>query len=296
MLRKKFHIISFLILLASITIALAPGCMTFRSSDASMADNFREKGIALQTGYHIVKGRKLHYAITGKEELPTILFIHGSPGSWSAFENYLQDSSLLHTYRMIAIDRPGFGYSDFGNVLHLKEQSALIGDLIRHRQNGHPFYIAGHSMGGPVAIQLAADHPEWIAGLIILAGSIDPALEKPEKWRPFLISTPLRFLVPGALRASNEELWFLKEDLVELKNDFSKVTCPVYFIHGEKDSWVPPGNVEYGKKMLVNASAIGIQWIPDANHFIPWNKYSTIRDFLLSLPAAVPSSELKTSQ
>jgi len=75
----------------------------------------------------------------------------------------------------------------------------------------------------------------------------------------------------------------LKKDLVLLKDDFKKITCPVYFIHGQSDTWVPPGNVEYGKKLLVNAPAIGELMIPGANHFIPWSKFKEIRDVLLYL-------------
>ena len=85
------------------------------------------------------------------------------------------------------------------------------------------------------------------------------------------------------MRPSNEELWYLKKDLVEAGKRFLRITCPVYFIHGAKDTWVPPGNVEYGKKMLVNASLVDITLIPGANHFIPWTKFTEIRSVLLKL-------------
>ena len=86
------------------------------------------------------------------------------------------------------------------------------------------------------------------------------------------------------MRPSNEELWYLKKDLVQLEKDFPKITCPVYFIHGSKDTWVPPGNVEYGKKMLVSHRfTVDITLIPDANHFIPWSKFTEIRSILLKL-------------
>jgi pimeloyl-ACP methyl ester carboxylesterase len=85
------------------------------------------------------------------------------------------------------------------------------------------------------------------------------------------------------MRPSNEELWYLKKDLVELEREFSQINCPVYFIHGAKDTWVPPENVEYGKKLLVNAPLVEETIIPDANHFIPWSKYAEIRAVLLKL-------------
>lgn len=85
------------------------------------------------------------------------------------------------------------------------------------------------------------------------------------------------------MRPSNEELWYLKKDLVQLEKDFSKIHCPVHFIHGAMDTWVPPENVDYGKKLLVNAPIVEETMIPGANHFIPWTKFNEIRSVLLKL-------------
>lgn len=57
---------------------------------------------------------KMHFVHTfqGKERL--IVFIHGSPGSWSAFEDYFEVDSLLAGYDVVSFDRSGYGKSDFG--------------------------------------------------------------------------------------------------------------------------------------------------------------------------------------
>jgi pimeloyl-ACP methyl ester carboxylesterase len=54
---------------------------------------------------------KIHYIETGNAQAQ-LCFIHGSPGSWNAFK--YSGHFIAEKYRMIAIDRPGFGYSDFG--------------------------------------------------------------------------------------------------------------------------------------------------------------------------------------
>ncbi|MEP7258769.1 MAG: alpha/beta hydrolase, partial [Flavitalea sp.] len=265
----KILIVSGVILL--LWLILAQSCMTFRTADGKAKETFAGKGIQLITATIKVDDYPIHFVRTGNDSLPTIFFIHGSPGSWTAFEDYLSDSGLLKKFRMVSIDRPGFGYSNFGEPRHLARQSELISPVFNLLRNGKPFFLAGHSLGGPMVVKLAADNPGIFSGLAIISGSFDPTEEKPEKWRPVLFNTPLNYFVPGAMRASNIELWYLKKDLVDLKNDFQKITCPVFFIHGLEDTWVPPGNVAYAEKLLVNASEIKELMIPGANHFIPWS-------------------------
>jgi len=189
----------------------------------------------------------------------------------------------LERFRIISVDRPGFGYSDFGHVMNLAGQSQLLNRWLEKINNGKPVYLAGHSLGGPLAIKMAADKPGAYKGLVIISGSIDPDEEKAEKWRIVLFKTPLNYFLPGAFRPSNKELWYLKQDLKDLRSDFSKVNIPVYFIHGDNDTWVSPGNVAFGKKMLTNSPEIGELILRGGNHFIPWTHFREIRDALISV-------------
>ena len=257
--------------------------MKFRTSDAQAELEFSRENVKLLTATNLINGRHIHYAETGNDSFPTIIFIHGSPGSWDAFAEYMKDKELLQNFRMISIDRPGFGYSDFGEPENLANQSKLLTPLIKSLANGKPIYLVGHSLGGPMIVKLAADNPELFGGLIILAGSMDPELEEKESWRPILYSFPLKFLVPGAMRPSNRELWYLKKDLVDLKPDFALIKCPVIIVHGNKDNMVPPANVDYTKKMFVNSTNIQVKILEGANHFIPWTKFAEIKKLLLDL-------------
>ena len=225
----------------------------------------------------------MHYAKTGNDTLPAIFFVHGSPGGWNEFERYMQDKELLSKYRIISIDRPGFGYSQFGAARNLEEQSKLLFPLIKALRNGKPIYAAGHSLGGPVIAKLQIDYNNLFAGLVFLAASVDPDEEKPEKWRYILQKTPLKFLLPGAFRPSNEELIYLKKDLRDLDKEWGKITCPVWIIHGDRDEFVPVENVEYAKKKLVNAKSVEVKILPDAGHFIPWEQYESIKIILMGL-------------
>ena len=278
--KRTFIILGFIL---AVWVILAQSCMQFRISDNDAKKKFSDAGVALYTETVTVDGFNMHYVKTGNDSFPTLFFVHGSPGSWEAFSRYLEDKDLLAKYRMISVDRPGFGDSEFGNAKNLNDQSRLISPLLSLTKNSKPVYIIGHSLGGPMAIRLAADNPQFFSGIVLLAGSVDPAEEKPEKWRPILYRTPLKFLVPGAMRPSNEELWYLKNDLLLLKKDFSKIDCRVYIIHGDKDNLVPVGNAAYAKEMLVNAKKVETKILPGASHFIPWQHYDEIKEVLMGL-------------
>lgn len=278
--KRSFRILGIILLL---WLVMAQSCMKMRMSDSKAKDEFRSSGITLQTATKDINGFPLHYAQTGSDTLPTLLFVHGTPGSWDAFAGYLRNKELMQHYRIISIDRPGFGYSDFGNAMNLTEQTTIISEWMDSVYNNKPFIIIGHSLGGPMTIKLAAARPQYTKALVILAGSHDPAAEKPEKWRPILFKTPLNYLVPGAMRPSNEELWYLKKDLVEMKPDYEKITCPVYILHGTKDMLVPYSNVAYTQQMLTKTDSVFVTTFEKENHFIVWTREKEIVELLMKL-------------
>jgi pimeloyl-ACP methyl ester carboxylesterase len=226
---------------------------------------------------------QLHYIKTGKKDKPTLFFVHGSPGSWDAYKDYLKDSLLLQKYRMIAIDRPGFGYSDFGKAEDLETQAAIILQFIKTIDNKRPIVLIGHSMGGPVIVKMAALNSNLFCHLVVLAGSVDPNAETPEIWRSVLQKKPIRYLIPGSLRPSNDELWWLKEDLIAMKSQLKNIKCQVIIIHGTKDQLVPYSNVAFMQREFINAKKIDTISIKEASHFIPWEHYDVIRDVLFKL-------------
>ncbi|HEY0679857.1 MAG TPA: alpha/beta hydrolase [Chitinophagaceae bacterium] len=278
--KKLFYIFILFMVLWSF---LAQGCMSFRITDEEAKKQFRDKGLDVTVKSVVVNKRNIHYASAGDEDKPSLVFIHGTPGSWNAFIQYMQDKELLARYRIMSVDRPGFGYSDFGKVMNLSDQATILNEWWKQVGNKKPVYLIGHSLGGPLIIKMAADQPASYNGLVIISGSIDPAEEKAERWRVALFKTPLNYFLPGAFRPSNKELWYLKQDLRDLKADFIRIRIPVYFIHGENDSWVPPANVEFGKQMLKNANLVGELMLSNGTHFIPWTHYKEIKEVLLKI-------------
>ena len=257
---------------------VSPACMRFRTSDRKAIREFSERGLSLDSARLRVEDRTLHYVSIGSDTLPTLMFIHGTPGSWTAFEPFMKDSSLLGRYRMVGIDRPGFGFSDFGKALPLRDQTRLMTSVIDSLRNGRPFFLAGHSLGGPIVLRMAAERPEAVDGIMLISGSVDPALEPRENWRKWMEVPPLRYLLPGAFRPSNTELVHFKKDILEVQEDFPNVICDVSIVHGTLDKWVPVGNAEHARRMLGNARSIEWVMIEKGNHFIPWTHHSVVAD------------------
>lgn len=264
-------------------LIICQSCMKMRMSSKKTKAFFVTSKIEFIDSIIKFDEHKIHYIQTGEKDNPTLFFIHGSPGSWDAYKEYMKDTLLLKKYRMIAIDRPGFGYSDFGTAENLQVQSKIIYDFIKKVDNDKPIILVGHSMGGPVVTKLAENHPNKYQQLVIISGSIDPKAENPEIWRPFIMKKPLRYLIPGALRPSNDELWWLKNDLKAMKSDLKNIVSNVVIIHGTKDRLVPYSNMSFMQKEFVNAKKVDTLSIKNADHFIPWTHYKIIRDALLDI-------------
>jgi pimeloyl-ACP methyl ester carboxylesterase len=280
--RRKWGVLFFLSII--IITATLHSCMTFRSSPTEVDTYFKKKNVdAAQLSYK-VGFREIHYVKTGDETKPLVVFIHGSPGSLSAFIHFLADTSLVHRTELISTDRPGFGYSNFGNgVGSLHDQCEILRPLLEKHKDNRPLILVGHSLGGPLIARMAIEYPNLVDGLIIVAGSIDPELEPNETWFRAPLATPfLSWVLPRSLRASNEEIYHLKPELEKMLPLWADIKCPVIVIQGKKDSLVPAANADFARKMLVNAP-VEFVLIDDMDHFVPWSNPELIHQAILTL-------------
>lgn len=278
--RPRLPMLLFIVTL--LLISFLPQCVTIRMSDKKVRQYFANRAVKPTFGFVSNGEHRVHYAQIGADTLPTVLFIHGSPGSWDAFIGFFADSVLYTKAHLISADRPGFGKSELGQPEpSLQAQAAALAPLLKvGRVGGRKPILVGHSLGGPVAVRLAIDFPDAIGGLILVAPSVDPTLEAQEWYRPLLGSFPVRQWLPTEFDVSNMEIWPLKRELKAMMPGWVTIRVPVTVIQGETDDLVPPANARFAKRMLANAPTEMLM-IPNMNHFIPWSRPDLIRDAIL---------------
>ncbi len=112
----------------------------------------------------------------GKE---TLIFIHGLGSYAPAWKKNLED--LQKDYRCIAVDLPGYGKSSKGN--YEGSMRFFANSIIRlmDKLNLKNAVLAGHSMGGQIAITAALAYPERVSKLILIAPAGLETFHKGEK-------------------------------------------------------------------------------------------------------------------
>jgi pimeloyl-ACP methyl ester carboxylesterase len=245
---------------------------------------FKNKNLTASQHQYKYKWRDIHYVAAGDSIKPLVLFVHGSPGSLDAFLEFLTLEKLRDNAWMVTTDRPGFGNSNFGNAEpSLKKQALALKPILEKYKDNKPHILVGHSLGGPLIAKMAMEYPELVDGLIIVAGSIDPDLEPNETWFRAPLATPfLSWILPRAFRSSNEEIYQLKPELQDMIPYWKNITCPVIVIQGKVDELVAYENVDFAKKMLINAP---VEYVikDDMNHFVPWSDPQLITDAVMRL-------------
>jgi pimeloyl-ACP methyl ester carboxylesterase len=264
--------------------ALALGCMTH---DSVLPPAVERSGVAVAE----VPGRELAYYRAGDPSAIRVIYVHGTPGDALGWKSYL--ASPVAGTESVAVDRLGFGASRSstaanGAVVSFEEQAAAIRKLLVVR-GGRGTVLVGHSLGGPISCRIAAENPGEVAGLVLLAPSVDPDLES-WRWYNRLADTALvRWALPREMAVANEEIKVAAAEERALAPILSRIRCPVIVIHGSADRLVPVGNAPWLRGMLSGAARVDVRIMEGEGHFIPWKREAEVRAAVAELGAAVPA-------
>jgi pimeloyl-ACP methyl ester carboxylesterase len=239
-------------------------------------------------GYFETPQGRLRWAARGRRDAPPLLVLHGmgdTLGGWAQAA-----LPLLARYRVHLLDLPGHGLSEAPRDYHFPTLLAAVAAYARTLQRPT---LLGHSLGGWLAVRLAADPSIDAASLVL----VNPAgmLPAPALWEPFLALVqpknlageagkeaarryleaafhappPLLALFPGeVLRAMSSPaiaaiLGGLGAEDFLRPEELRGLRLPVRLVWGESDHLLPLGTLAFFRE---NLPAHRFSPIPFAGH------------------------------
>ena len=245
---------------------------------------------------------------------PSVLLLHGQPGWGREFDPVVAE--LGDDVRLLVPDRPGYGWSA-GKATSIADQARLLAAELRSR-SAAPAVVVGHSFGGGVALALALDHPEVVAGLVLVssiggAGSVtagDFVLGAPvigtvtsllalfgygqllarlakRVRRPELVTNVPQhpsWITPGELTAFVDEQRHLVREAPGIEARLGEVRCPSIVLQGSIDLIVAPAA---GRDLAERLDAELVE-LDGLGHLLPRDAPEVIADAIRRLVGTAP--------
>ena len=232
---------------------------------------------------------------------PTLVFLHyfgGSARSWDAVIDLLSAD-----YQCLAIDLPGFGDSPpLSDHQAVDEVAAVVAEAIAAQIGDGPFVLVGHSMGGKIALAIAAGlpgkpQPAGLRGLILLATSppgpepmsdearqemLDKPGLSPEKQREAAERTLAKItrkplsesqkaqIIADNLRASPEGwiAWPAMGSRTDITDRMARIILPVTLLAGDQDEALDPA--VQPDMVLPYLPQATLHTLPGVGHLLPF--------------------------
>jgi pimeloyl-ACP methyl ester carboxylesterase len=238
--------------------------------------------------YLVVEGLRLRMRDSGPREAPVVILLHGFGASLETWEPWAQ--ALSADYRVIRIDLPGFGLTgpdptgDYSDARAIRVLIGLMDQLGIDRAS-----LVGNSLGGRIAWNFAAQHPERLTRLVLVSpdGFASPGFEYDRAPKMPLVMQVLPYVAPrGLLKANLAAGYGRPETLSEatltryrdmllapgvrrailarmaqviLKEPgptLSRITKPTLLLWGERDGMIPISNAADYQRYLPDATLV----------------------------------------
>ena len=238
---------------------------------------------------------------------PAVVLVHhfgGSRDTWAAVLGRLGGTC-------VAADLGGFGRSggtDPGPFTVEAYADVLIGrcDAMKLRR----VVVVGHSMGGRVAMMMAARAPDRVVGLVLLAPSPPTPEPMTDAGRAALaVARDDRFLAerqvehitgdgvrPETASAAVSDIvaadaaawrsWVEVGSRQDLSAMMAAVTCPVTVLSGDRDTAVPTDVVE--REVVARLPQAKLVRVPGAGHLLPVEATDAVVDAINGMLAVRP--------
>lgn len=225
----------------------------------------------------------IHYALMSKSDtLPLLVLLHGAPGAWYGYMNLMDDTTLQNHYRMVSIDRPGYGKSNYGQAqlstnLQAQALAAVIEDC---NFSSKPITLLGRSYGAPIAAKYALHYPQKVAQLIMVSPVIDPRKEKFYWFSPIGKWKVVQWVLPKILNVATKEKYAHPAEMLKMESQWQHLYCPTTVLVGAKDWIADTSNYTFAKQHLVNAPARFYKLV-NTGHLITYEQPELIKQILI---------------
>ena len=283
-----------LAILAVVLLLTAAACAWLYTPDRNRTALEAEYG-ASPADFLTVSGLRLYVRDTGPRGAPVVILLHGFGASlqtWDACAAILQARM-----RVIRFDLPGFGLTgpdptgDYTDARTVAVLGALMDTLGVARAS-----LVGNSLGGKIAWNFAADHPDRVEKLVLISpdGFASPGFEydKPAevpammRLLPYVLPTPMvrmtlapayadagkltpallrryrdMMLAPGVRRAMLARMAQVR--LSHPEPALRRITAPTLLLWGQRDAMIPASNAADYLREIPNCRLAAL---PDLGH------------------------------
>lgn len=211
--------------------------------------------------------KEIHYRDEGREYEPTLVLLHGflqNQNVWSSFV-----LTYMRYMRVITIDLPGHGYSSTYSDVHTMDFMANAVKAVLDEVGVERCVMAGHSMGGYVALAFANQYRYMLNGLALLhshamADDAEKRAQREEVCRQ-VRQNRAGFIVDFITNLFDEsKREYLAQDIKELRDQclecreegivaaqrgmrlrtsrittLAQLDVPVLFVYGKNDTRIP---------------------------------------------------------
>ncbi len=277
--KKRYKLLLVFILL----LITANSCVTLRDSDRKIIKKFKKVKQTVKVYHDTFKGKPIRWIVDKpfNKSLPTIIFVHGAPGSLDNYYKHLQDIDLQKRANLVSVDRLGYGYSDFGNCEPSIAKQAEMIEFIAQKYKETKIILVGWSYGGPIIGKMAMENQNY-SHIIMIAPAVSPEDEKYFWFGNFAKWKATRWISPKVFRVAEDEKLAHANELKKIANDWNKIKTPITYYHGNKDRLVPYKNMKF-LQSKIDSTLLKCVTIDKGSHFIIFKNYELIKKELLSI-------------
>ncbi|MGZ4097506.1 MAG: alpha/beta fold hydrolase, partial [Bacteroidia bacterium] len=191
-------------------------------------------------------------------------------------------TTLQKKFKMIAVDRLGYGKSGYGDAETSTSLQALSIKAIIDKENitHEKITLVGRSYGAPITAWLAINYPQQVSKLFMISPVIDPDKEKfywfsnAGKW------APVQWLLPELLNVATAEKFAHVSEMEKMRSKWKNLYVPTVVISGETDRIADTANFSFAKRNLVNCDTT-MMMLKNTGHLVTYERPQIIKDLLL---------------